>query len=275
VDVVTIASGTDYPDALAGGPFAAGLGPLLLVPATGTVPAAVTAEIQRLAPGTIVILGGTGAVSSGVEAQLADLGQTVRFAGSNRYDTAAQVAVATVQDLGGAETVILSSGEGFADSLAGGASAANQAGVLLLTRRSGLSPEAKAALLEIAPTRVQVLGGTGAVSDAVISSVKSTLPSTTVARVAGADRAATAAAISEVTFPTGTQETFLTNGWNYPDALAAAPLSWFWSTSVLLASTACAPAATVAEDARLAPLNRTAIGGTGAVSDAALMLKKC
>ena len=275
VDVVTIASGSNYPDALAGGPFAAGLGPLLLVPATGTIPAAVTAEIQRLAPQAIIILGGTGAVSSSVEAQLAKLGQTDRFAGRSRYDTAAQVAVATADDLGGAQTVVLSSGEGFADSLAGGASAANQGGVLLLTQRSRLPSETKGALQQIAPTRVQVLGGTGAVSDAVISSVKAALPGATVTRVAGPDRAATTAAISKVTFPTGAQETFLTNGWNYPDALAAAPLAWFWSSSVLLASTACAPAPTVAEDTRLAPTYRTAIGGTGAVSDAALSLKKC
>ena len=40
-------------------------GPLLLV-APNRLPSAITAELQRLAPARVVILGGTGAVSDGV-----------------------------------------------------------------------------------------------------------------------------------------------------------------------------------------------------------------
>jgi putative cell wall-binding protein len=67
---VFVATGRNFPDALGGGPVAGRVpGPLLLVPGT-SVPASVVAELQRLDPGSVVILGGTGVVSSGVAAQI-------------------------------------------------------------------------------------------------------------------------------------------------------------------------------------------------------------
>ena len=60
---VYLATGRNFPDALAGGPVAAnGPGPLLLVPG-GCVPSSVRAEIERLGPERLVLLGGSGAVS--------------------------------------------------------------------------------------------------------------------------------------------------------------------------------------------------------------------
>lgn len=276
VQVVTVASGTDYPDALAGGPFAAGLGPLLLVPAAGTVPAGVLNEIKRLSPDSIVVLGGLGAVNAAVEGQLKPLAPTVRISGANRFDTAAQIATATSKDLGGAGTVVLTSGEDFADSLGGGASAAVQSGVLMLTRPLGLPTETAAALRSIKPPTVQILGGPLVVSEAVVTQVKAAVPGASVTRVFGPARADTAAALSKATFPgSETSEVFLTSGSDYPDALAAAPLAWFWNASVLLSRPGCAPAATVSEDARIAPDHRSAIGGPSVVSDAALNLTPC
>ena len=61
---VYLATGRNFPDALAGGPVAAnGDGPLLLVPGS-CVPTSVRDEIERLAPDRLVLLGGSGAVSS-------------------------------------------------------------------------------------------------------------------------------------------------------------------------------------------------------------------
>jgi len=63
---VFIATGTNFPDGLAGGPVAALLpGPLLLVTAT-QLPSVVKTELQRLGPDRVFILGGTGVVSGTV-----------------------------------------------------------------------------------------------------------------------------------------------------------------------------------------------------------------
>jgi hypothetical protein len=64
--VVHLATGASFPDALAGGPAAAlGGGPLLLV-RKDCVPAAVQAQVDRLAPARVVVLGGASAVSDAV-----------------------------------------------------------------------------------------------------------------------------------------------------------------------------------------------------------------
>jgi hypothetical protein len=70
VSVAYIANGGNFPDALAGAPVA-GLeaGPLLLV-ARDAIPAATAAELSRLKPARIVILGGAGVVSDSVAALL-------------------------------------------------------------------------------------------------------------------------------------------------------------------------------------------------------------
>jgi putative cell wall-binding protein len=71
--VAFIATGTNFPDALGGGPVAGSIpGPLLLVPGT-SVPSDVASELRRLAPERVVILGGTSVVSASVQAQIETL----------------------------------------------------------------------------------------------------------------------------------------------------------------------------------------------------------
>ncbi len=67
-DTVFLGSGEDFPDALAGGAAGGTLSaPVLLVTAT-SIPDVVTAELARLDPSLIVILGGETAVSAEVGA---------------------------------------------------------------------------------------------------------------------------------------------------------------------------------------------------------------
>jgi hypothetical protein len=66
VGVAYVATGANFPDALAGAAAAGHVGaPLLLVTRDG-VPAATAAELARLQPGRIVILGGPGVVGDGI-----------------------------------------------------------------------------------------------------------------------------------------------------------------------------------------------------------------
>jgi micrococcal nuclease len=67
VGVVYIATGTNFPDALAAGPAAAkGGGPVLLVKGN-SLPPETAAELQRLGPARIVITGGTSTILPGVQ----------------------------------------------------------------------------------------------------------------------------------------------------------------------------------------------------------------
>jgi putative cell wall-binding protein len=91
---VYVATGLNYLDALVAGPRAAAENaPLLLVNST-TVPAATAAELSRLNPDRIMLVGSAGVVSDDVKAKLTSYATSgvTRIAGSSRYSTAAAVA---------------------------------------------------------------------------------------------------------------------------------------------------------------------------------------
>lgn len=67
---VVVAAGHDYPDALAAAPLGAALRAPVLLVASDAVPAVVLAELDRLAPLEVVIVGGPSAVSPEVEEQI-------------------------------------------------------------------------------------------------------------------------------------------------------------------------------------------------------------
>src|SRR5207253_7748423 len=68
--VAYVANGAAFPDALAGGPAAGAAGGPVLLTDRDTLPPATSDELRRLEPRSIVILGGTTAVSEVVEDQL-------------------------------------------------------------------------------------------------------------------------------------------------------------------------------------------------------------
>jgi len=94
--VVYVATGENFPDALGAAPAAAlGRAPILLV-AKDSIPTATADELMRLDPDRIVIVGGTGVISAAVEAALGAYAPTVdRIAGADRYQTAAEISKAT------------------------------------------------------------------------------------------------------------------------------------------------------------------------------------
>lgn len=275
---VVVASGQAFPDALGAGPMAAFLeAPLLLVPKSGTLPSAVAGEIDRLKPNNIMVVGGPGAVSNSMVGQLAQhapLNQTYTIDGANRYDTAAQTSEGFTPEVT-AVPVFVGSGVDFPDSLGGGAAASILGGTLLLTTPTKLPVESSAALKRLKPTKVFVLGGTGAISNTVLNQVKTAVGAAVpVTRLGGTNRFDTAAKVSKATVTTAT-DAFLANGLTYPDALAGAAVAIQGGRPLLLTQKDCVPAQTLAEINRLGVTNLIALGGTGVVSDAALNLKPC
>lgn len=156
-----VANGTTFPDALPGGAAAgASGGPLLLV-TRDAVSAPVAAELRRLAPRLIVILGGGGAVDEGVEAHLRSLAPEVgRLGGADRYETSALVAAGAFP--GGGGTVFLATGRNYPDALAGAPVAALAPGPVMLVRTNCIPVPVRDQLQRISPQRVVLLGGLGA-----------------------------------------------------------------------------------------------------------------
>jgi len=89
-----------------------------------------------------------------------------------------------------------------------------------------------------------------------------------VTRIAGADRYATAAAISKASFAAGVPVAYVATGANFPDALAAGPVAAAAGGPILLTTPSSLAGATASELSRLKPGSVILLGGTGALSDA-------
>jgi len=161
--VAFVATGENYPDALAGGPPAAKLGGPILLTEKDKLPAATITELNRLKPGRIVVLGGTGVVSAAVEKALQahTSGEVSRLAGADRYSTAAAVSAAHFDP--GAAVAFVATGLDSPDALAGSA-ALGGSGPILLTTTGSIPSATLAELRRLKPKQVVVLGGTSVVS---------------------------------------------------------------------------------------------------------------
>lgn len=268
VPVVFIATGEAFADALAGGPAADVLGGPVLPVARAGIPGPILAELDRLDPARIVILGGPSAVSDAIATQLQGFTEApvTRLAGVNRYATAATVA--TTVFTGPVPQVLIATGLGFADALAGGAVGALTDSPVLLVDPNSLPAETAAALRVLQPRDIAVLGGTSAVSNTVLEQLRGHTNGG-VNRLAGPDRYSTAARLAQVFWPTTADVVYLATGRNFPDALADVPAAGLDRAPLLLVEPTCMPAATKQELDRLQPTTVVVLGGAATVSDAA------
>ncbi|MGW9181827.1 cell wall-binding repeat-containing protein [Agromyces sp. NPDC055661] len=171
-DVAFIATGTNFPDALAAGPAAGRLGgPVILVDGHGSGIDAETAALLRdLGVTKAFIAGGTATVNSDVEASLAAVlggaDRVVRLAGGDRYGTAAAINTAIFPT---SEHVFVASGIGFPDALAGGPLAGMLGAPIHLSPGGCIPAEAAAHMIEGRVVGIWLLGGEAALGPGVAS----------------------------------------------------------------------------------------------------------
>lgn len=267
VPVAYVATGSSYPDALAGGPAAArGGGPMLLT-TRDALPGATAAELERLRPAKIVVLGGTNAVSGAVAARLAGYATTgvvERLAGTDRYATAAAVSRATFAT--GVPVAYVATGTSFPDALSGGVAAGRQQGPVLLVSPASVPAATRAELDRLDPGRIVVLGGTNAVSPAVASALDA-YTAGSVTRLSGIDRYATAIAVSKATTTTDAPRTvYLATGASFPDGLGGTPVAARSGGPLLIVPPSGLTAELSAELRRLNPPRVVILGGPSVVS---------
>lgn len=181
-----IASGTSFPDALAGSAVAAGAGlPILLTSPNTLAPQALTA-LRKLGISHVFILGGPAAVTPSVEATLNHDGiATSRLAGADRGSTAAAIATFAESSAGFAPTGVAiargDNGGAGADALALSALAGVRHEPLLLTSSPTLAGTATLAYLTRSGSLLSggdVAGGTSAISNALLAQLTATIRNT-------------------------------------------------------------------------------------------------
>lgn len=156
-DIAYVATGAAFPDALAGG-AAAGIqdAPMLLTRPTHLT-AATRAELERLDPDRIMLLGGTAAISDVVADELGELAIVERVSGQNRYATA----LAVSQRVFGPDRpgVLLATGKDWPDALSASAAVRHTRGPILLTTGTALPDGTRTELSRLGPDTAYILGG--------------------------------------------------------------------------------------------------------------------
>lgn len=170
-----VASGENFPDALAGAPIAGKTGgPMLLVRGT-SIPPSVAAELTRLRPGRIVVLGGPATVAESVVADLQPFASAgvERWAGEDRYAVSAGISQRSFPS--GSDTVFVASGAIFTDALSGAPVAGKTPGPLLLLRSDQIPMTVATELTRLRPKRVVILGGPASVDTTVAKRLRAYL----------------------------------------------------------------------------------------------------
>lgn len=252
VDTVVLTSGENahFGYALSAPPLAAGLDAPLLITPPDRLPAAVTRLLTVNRIERVVIVGGAEAVSTRVEAELRSSGYDVeRISGADAYDTAVSVAEQVGRSAGQpgsygshGRTVLIATGENFADALALGPLAYDGRHPVLLTRRAELHPEVAGFLRSAGVEHAIIAGGTAAVSRGVQDAISGL--GISVQRLAGDDRYDTAAEIARELLSSGRASSCfdgstagLAHGRISPDAIVSGPLLGVRCAPLLLTET--------------------------------------
>lgn len=264
ISTVFVASGADFPDALSAGPAAGLSGAPVVLTQKGQLSREVEAQIRRLSPEKIVVVGGTGVVGAAVVKRLNAIAPTSRIGGGDRYATSRSVAAELFPE--GASHVILATGRTFPDALsAAPAATAVDAPVLLVDGRQTTVPKVTLSTLEaLGVTNIGIAGGTGAVSVGIEKQLVNA--GYVVERHSGADRYATSAALNRGYFAEADPASHvLATGADFPDAISAAPLAGALGVPLMLSTKACIPPV-VANSVAALDGSRFVVGGAAVLS---------
>jgi putative cell wall-binding protein len=272
-DIVYLATGLGYADALSAVPAAAHDNAPLLLTTPTALPAVVIEELERLSPSEVIIVGGVNVISADVAAAVAGLGfspSVTRIAGADRYATSRLIAD---ERFGTATTAYVATGTAFPDALSAGPAAAAFDGPVILINGSASSVDSATLglMTTLGLTTVKIAGGTGAVSAAIESQLDGTY---TVVRNGGIDRYSTAIAINEDGF-TSSPRVFLATGLNFADALTGAALAGNTGSALYVSPTSCIPADVYASIVSLSATTVTLLGGTAVLSSDVENLTTC
>lgn len=221
-DEIILATGTNFPDALAGAPLAYHRDAPILLTGKNTLHPTVKKAIKDLEVGKVTILGGPGVISDSVVKELQALDVTVnRISGKDRYDTA----VAIAKKLPNNDAAVVVSGKNYPDALSVASIAAQHGYPILLSEKDSI-PASSLTQAKTYETNY-VIGGTGVVSNTVLK--KLNMPT----RIAGQNRYETNVNIIHE-FDMSTQFVFVATGTQFADALTGSVLAANWGGPLLL-----------------------------------------
>ncbi|WP_211583373.1 cell wall-binding repeat-containing protein [Mobiluncus mulieris] len=219
-EVVVLATGSSFPDALVGGALAGAYKGGVVLTTGSTLEQSILDSLKSYKTKTVHIVGGYQAVSAAKEAQLKNAGlEVIRHAGVDRYQTAASVKAATLQALGGKSAIACNAtGGDFPDALACSSAASLMGGTVDLVKPGQIVAKDATAKTVCAGGPACRAAGAG------------------VDKVVGSDRYETAYMLAGVTPAKGS--VLVSSGQSYADSLVAGALAGSLNADLVLAKPA-------------------------------------
>lgn len=270
-----LATGTNFPDALAASGLAGSLArstgkPVPVIITSGTsLSSEARSLLSYVGAKHVYIAGGTGALSSTVENQVRSMGiRTDRMAGANRSATAVQMAKTMPTR---SKTCIIATGANYADALSISPYAYATASPIFLVEKGALSSLSISAIKSGKYTRAIIVGGSAVVPTSVSAQLRAAGVSQ-VGRWSGANRYVTSSIIAKNSIAEGAltySGAYIATGKNFPDALCASSCAAESKATLLLVddgARTCIDSVMVPKKTSVRKINY--VGGTGVVSTA-------
>jgi putative cell wall-binding protein len=159
----------------------------------------------------------------------------------------------------------VASGDNYPDALSVAPVAAKQGVPLLLVTRDSIPPSVLTELTRLHPQRIVAVGGTAAVSDAVLQQLNGYAPTT---RLQGTDRYNTSIQVGAVLGANRSGKVYLATGANFPDALSAAAAAGYQDAPLLLVNGSTTVSSALASALISWGVTQvTIVGGTSVMTD--------
>jgi LAS superfamily LD-carboxypeptidase LdcB len=199
VPVVYLAP-TVFDEAYSAVPVAAAQGGAVLLTRPDVLPSVVAAELDRLNPGRIVLIGDTSRMSSAVASAAARYGSVSRIGVSSRAGTSLALNRSAFTTAG---RVWVATGSSTSESVLAAVAAAGQRSPLMVVQgtAAGLTAAQSALVRDLGVTAVTIVGGTGAVSPGIASDLAALVGAANVVRASAVDRPATSARVNALAWP--------------------------------------------------------------------------
>ncbi|WP_346880204.1 M4 family metallopeptidase [Clostridium sp. UBA3061] len=236
-NTVMIANGGALADGLAATPLATFKKAPLLLTEASSLPEGTKGEIKRLGAKNAIIVGGSGVVNDSVIKDLKALGVTnvERIGGKDRYETSLEIAKYIDKNCYEVSKVVISNGHGEADALSIASVAGRDKMAIVLVEKDTIPTKVYSWLQSESLQNAYIIGGTGVVSDNVLSKVNGiTSGNITKNRLGGKDRYATNAMVIDKFYGSIVNKTYIAKGYELIDALAAGPVAALNGSPVVL-----------------------------------------
>jgi len=189
-DYAILAFGENYPDALASAPLAKKYNAPILLTTSSGLPAITKLTLNDLQVKNVFIIGGTGVISSSIDAELQSMDINVtRIFGNDKYETSIKIAqqITTTPS-----SIFIATGEDYSDALSVASVAAIKQMPIILVPNDSIPDSVKNYIATINVSKTYVIGYSDIISDKVCNQFPNT------ERILGSDKYARNIAVNQL-----------------------------------------------------------------------------